>query len=131
MEVYPMLGVSACLASASGLYLLLCIDLRDSLLFFFFLVCITCFISLIVSLSQYQQLRGLPVEYLKPGEAETLVPLWLKALTAAAPEYLEGSRKFGGEATSTWAHMQGKGGRMLKRLVREFADSHRNTPNVT
>ncbi|KAK4804792.1 hypothetical protein SAY86_004609 [Trapa natans] len=75
--------------------------------------------------------RGLPAEYLKPREAESLVPLWLKALTAAAPEYIESRRMAGGEATNTWAHMQGRGGRTLKRLVREFADSHRNTPNIT
>ncbi|XP_031391931.1 importin-13 isoform X2 [Punica granatum] len=75
--------------------------------------------------------QGLPAEYLKPGEAESLVPLWLKALAAAAPEYVESSQKSTGESTTVWAHMQGKGGRMLKRLVREFADSHRNIPNLT
>ncbi|PKI79246.1 hypothetical protein CRG98_000366 [Punica granatum] len=85
----------------------------------------------LLGVSAMSRVQGLPAEYLKPGEAESLVPLWLKALAAAAPEYVESSQKSTGESTTVWAHMQGKGGRMLKRLVREFADSHRNIPNLT
>ncbi|KAL0377235.1 UNVERIFIED_CONTAM: hypothetical protein Sradi_3029000 [Sesamum radiatum] len=70
----------------------------------------------------------LPAEYLKQGEAESLVPIWLKALVAAASDYLQ-SRQCG--EISSHGHMQGKGGRLLKRLLREFADNHRNSPNLT
>ncbi|XP_039172284.1 transportin MOS14 isoform X2 [Eucalyptus grandis] len=70
--------------------------------------------------------QALPVDYLKPGESETLVPLWLKALAGAASECLD-SRSSDGVESRT----QGKGGRVLKRLVREFADNHRNIPNLT
>ncbi|KAI3442383.1 uncharacterized protein J3R85_001123 [Psidium guajava] len=73
--------------------------------------------------------RCLPVEYLKPGEPETLVPLWLKALAGAASECLDSWRSDG--VKSNCGHMQGKRGRVLKRLVREFADNHRNLPNLT
>jgi len=73
--------------------------------------------------------HGLPIEYLKQGEAESLVPSWLKALAAAGSDYLE-SKTCNGAKTNC-GHMQGKGGRELKRLVREFADSHRNLPNFT
>ncbi|XP_022148144.1 transportin-3 isoform X2 [Momordica charantia] len=72
---------------------------------------------------------ALPLEYLKPGEVETLVPLWLKALGDAASDYLDS--KSCDELKNNYGHMQGKGGRVLKRLVREFADGHRNIPNVT
>ncbi|KAK2665936.1 hypothetical protein Ddye_004510 [Dipteronia dyeriana] len=71
----------------------------------------------------------LPAEYLKQGEAETLVPVWLDALAGAATDYLESKSCNGGK--SNYAHMQGKGGRVLKRLIREFADGHRNIPNLT
>ncbi|CAM8986748.1 unnamed protein product [Rhodiola kirilowii] len=71
----------------------------------------------------------LPAEYLKQGEAEALVPVWLKALTSAASDYLE-SRNFECGKSSN-GHMHGKGGRVLKRLIREFADSHRNISNLT
>ncbi|XP_048502121.1 transportin MOS14 isoform X3 [Beta vulgaris subsp. vulgaris] len=71
----------------------------------------------------------LPAEYLKQGEAESLVPSWLKALAAAASDYLE-SKTCNGMKTD-YGHMQGKGGRVLKRLVREFADNHRNLPIFT
>ncbi|KAK3183949.1 hypothetical protein Dsin_031235 [Dipteronia sinensis] len=71
----------------------------------------------------------LPAEYLKQGEAETLVPVWLDALAGAATDYLESKSCNGGK--SDYAHMQGKGGRVLKRLIREFADGHRNIPNLT
>ncbi|KAJ0988688.1 hypothetical protein J5N97_007044 [Dioscorea zingiberensis] len=73
--------------------------------------------------------QTLPSEYLKQGEAVTLVPLWLKALGSAASDYLES--KTGDAARSDHGHMQGKGGRMLKRIIRDFADTHRNIPNFT
>ncbi|KAI4348420.1 hypothetical protein L6164_009146 [Bauhinia variegata] len=72
---------------------------------------------------------ALPTEYLNQGEAETIVPLWLKALADAASDYLESKRCDG--LKTDFGHMQGKGGRVLKRLVREFADAHRNIPNLT
>lgn len=75
------------------------------------------------------QVQVLPAEYLKPGEAESLVPIWLEALAAAATDSLEGKSCNGGK--SQYGHMQGKGGRILKRIIREFADSHRNVPNLT
>ncbi|XP_058004668.1 transportin MOS14 isoform X3 [Hevea brasiliensis] len=71
--------------------------------------------------------QALPVEYLKQGEAETLVPIWLDALVGAASDYLE-SKSCNG-VKNNYGHMQGKGGRVWKRLVREFADSHRNVPS--
>lgn len=74
-------------------------------------------------------MQALPAEYLKQGEAEVLVPVWLKALGGAALDYLESKRCDGGKDNR--GHMQGKGGQILKRLVREFADSHRNVPNLT
>ncbi|CAM8990589.1 unnamed protein product [Rhodiola kirilowii] len=73
--------------------------------------------------------RHCRAEYLKQGEAEALVPVWLKALTSAASDYLE-SRNFECGKSSN-GHMHGKGGRVLKRLIREFADSHRNISNLT
>ncbi|KAL2965113.1 hypothetical protein AAZX31_16G041800 [Glycine max] len=72
---------------------------------------------------------ALPSEYLNHGEAEAIVPLWSKALADAASDYLESKNSDG--LKSDFGHMQGKGGRVLKRLVREFADSHRNIPNLT
>ncbi|XP_070023691.1 transportin MOS14 isoform X4 [Nicotiana sylvestris] len=77
----------------------------------------------------HSAVQSLPAEYLKQGEVESLVPLWMKALAAAASDYIESRRNVGG--TSDYGHMQGKGGRILKRLVREFADGHRNSPNFT
>ncbi|XP_075090660.1 transportin MOS14 isoform X5 [Nicotiana tabacum] len=77
----------------------------------------------------HSSVQSLPAEYLKQGELESLVPLWMKALAAAASDYIESRRNVGG--TSDYGHMQGKGGRILKRLVREFADGHRNSPNFT
>ncbi|CAB4275551.1 unnamed protein product [Prunus armeniaca] len=76
-----------------------------------------------------QQVQALPAEYLKQGEVETLVPVWSKALAGAASDYIESRSCDGGH--NSYGHMQGKGGRVLKRLVREFADSHRNVPNLT
>ncbi|KAL5864664.1 hypothetical protein ACOSQ3_002178 [Xanthoceras sorbifolium] len=85
----------------------------------------------------WESLRGwlisavqvLPVEYLKQGEAETLVPAWLEALAGAATDHLESKSCIAGK--SNYGHMQGKGGRVLKRVIREFADGHRNVPNLT
>ncbi|XP_038696158.1 transportin MOS14 isoform X2 [Tripterygium wilfordii] len=68
--------------------------------------------------------QALPVEYFKQGEAETLIPIWSKALVGAASDYLVSKNCDDGK--SNYGHMQGKGGRVLKRLVREFADCHRN-----
>ncbi|GAV85541.1 LOW QUALITY PROTEIN: Xpo1 domain-containing protein [Cephalotus follicularis] len=73
--------------------------------------------------------QTLPAEYLKQGEAESLAPVWLKALAGAASDYIESKSCDAGK--SNYGHMQGKGGRVLKRLVREFADGHRNVPNLT
>lgn len=70
------------------------------------------------------QVQALPVEYLNQGEAETLIPLWSKALADAASDYIESKSSDG--VMTNFGHMQGKGGRVLKRLVREFADAHRN-----
>lgn len=77
----------------------------------------------------HSAVHNLPAEYLKHGEVESLVPLWIKALAAAASDCIQSRRNVGG--TSDYGHMQGKGGRILKRLVREFADGHRNSPNFT
>ncbi|GAB2236248.1 hypothetical protein Droror1_Dr00027987 [Drosera rotundifolia] len=71
----------------------------------------------------HSAVHGLPVEYLKQREAETLVPSWLRALAAAASDYLESKACNSGKLD--FGHMQGKGGRALKLLIREFADSHR------
>ncbi|XP_050380525.1 transportin MOS14 [Argentina anserina] len=73
--------------------------------------------------------QALPADYLKQGELETLVPVWSKALAGAASDYIQSRSGDGGN--NNYGHMQGKGGRVLKRLVREFADSHRNIPNLT
>ncbi|GMY12794.1 transportin MOS14 [Fagus crenata] len=77
----------------------------------------------------HSAVHTLPVEYLKLGEAESVVPVWLKALAGAASDCLESKSCDGGK--NNYGHMQGKGGRVLKRLLREFADSHRNVPNLT
>ncbi|ONI20151.1 hypothetical protein PRUPE_3G316100 [Prunus persica] len=77
----------------------------------------------------HSAVQALPAEYLKQGEVETLVPVWSKALAGAASDYIESRSCDGGH--NSYGHMQGKGGRVLKRLVREFADSHRNVPNLT
>ncbi|CAI0555783.1 unnamed protein product [Linum tenue] len=69
------------------------------------------------------QVHGLPVEYLKPGQDDTLVPVWLDALAGAAADYLDSKSSKG--VKNNYGHMQGKGGRVLKRIIREFADSHR------
>ncbi|XP_028553838.1 uncharacterized protein LOC110092572 isoform X2 [Dendrobium catenatum] len=70
--------------------------------------------------------QSLPAEYLRQGEAESLVPLWLNALASAASDYL--ASKTSDAALIDHGHMLGKGGRTLKRLIRDFADTHRNFP---
>ncbi|CAA7396031.1 unnamed protein product [Spirodela intermedia] len=71
--------------------------------------------------------QTLPAEYLKKGEAETLVPLWLKALASAASDYLTNKTSISEEHDN--GHMQGKGGRTLKRIIRDFAETHRSISN--
>ncbi|XP_074333449.1 transportin MOS14 isoform X3 [Apium graveolens] len=73
------------------------------------------------------QVQTLPPEYLRQGEADSLVPIWLKALASAGSDYLDNINCNGRK--NECAHMQGKGGRVLKRLIREFADNHRSVPN--
>ncbi|GAB4848593.1 hypothetical protein Ancab_003300 [Ancistrocladus abbreviatus] len=58
--------------------------------------------------------HALPVEYLRQGETDILVPSWLKALAAAASDYLESKTCNGGKID--FSHMQGKGGRGLEAL---------------
>ncbi|KAH9742989.1 Xpo1 domain-containing protein [Citrus sinensis] len=82
----------------------------------------------LLGVSAMSRVQVLPAEYLKQGETETLPPVWLKALAGAASDYLESMSCNGGN--SNYGHMQGKGGRVLKRIIREFADSHRNV-NLT
>ncbi|KAL4652678.1 hypothetical protein ACB092_01G249100 [Castanea dentata] len=83
----------------------------------------------LLGVSAMSRVHTLPVEYLNQGEAESVVPVWLKALAGAASDCLESKSCDGGK--NNYGHMQGKGGRVLKRLLREFADSHRNAPNLT
>ncbi|KAL5724540.1 hypothetical protein ACHQM5_007785 [Ranunculus cassubicifolius] len=73
----------------------------------------------------HSTVQALPAEYLKQGEAETLVPQWLKALSSAASDYLESKTRHCNNGGHN-GHMQGKGGRTLKRIIREFADTHRS-----
>lgn len=72
----------------------------------------------------HSAVRSLPGEYLRQGEAESLAPVWLKALADAAVDYVESRSSNGG----MWVKGKGKGkgGRMLKCLFREFVDTHRN-----
>ncbi|KAK1318956.1 hypothetical protein QJS10_CPB04g00017 [Acorus calamus] len=81
------------------------------------------------SLFDYYQVQALPVEYLKQGEADFIVPTWLKVLASAASDYLESKTCNG--AKDDHGHMKGKGGKALKRIIRDFADTHRNIPNLT
>lgn len=67
----------------------------------------------------------LPGEYLKSGEAELLIPSWLKALEVASSDYYNSKLSTLGKNTPG-GYMQGDGGRSLKRVVREFADVHRH-----
>jgi transportin-3 len=70
--------------------------------------------------------KSLSSEYLKQGEAEIIVPLWLKVLQDAGSDYLYS--RTGDNMRSHQGYMQGKGGRTLKRIIRDFAESHRNVP---
>ncbi|XP_020585146.1 transportin MOS14 isoform X2 [Phalaenopsis equestris] len=72
----------------------------------------------------HSTVQTLPPEYLRLGEAETLIPLWLNALASAASDYL--ASKTSDDALIDHGHMQGQGGRTLKRIIRDFADSRRN-----
>ena len=65
----------------------------------------------------------MPSEYLKQGEAEIIVPLWLKVLQDAGSDYLYS--RTGDNIRSHQGYMQAKGGRTLKRTIRDFAESHR------
>lgn len=65
----------------------------------------------------------MPSEYLKPGEVETLIPTWLKAMEAAAADVYKSRAAVGNGGRA--GYLQGDGGRMLKRVLREFADAHR------
>lgn len=69
---------------------------------------------------------SLPSEYLRQGEAEIIIPLWLKVLLDAASDYLHS--RTGDNVRNHHGYMQGKGGRTLKRIIRDFAESHRNVP---
>lgn len=95
---------------------------------FHFSLTIAFFVPDLIDSSTFQ-VQALPAEYLNHGEAETLVPHWSKALADAASDYLQSKNSDG--LKNHFGHMQGKGGRVLKRLVREFADAHRNIPNLT
>ncbi|KAM0913940.1 hypothetical protein ACQ4PT_011836 [Festuca glaucescens] len=70
--------------------------------------------------------KSLPSEYLRQGEAEMIIPLWLKVLQDAASDYLHS--RTGDNGRNHPDYMQGKGGRTLKRIIRDFAESHRNVP---
>ncbi|CAN6470445.1 unnamed protein product [Victoria cruziana] len=77
----------------------------------------------------HSTVQALPSEYLKPGEIELLVPSWLSALASAASDYIESMTSTAGKKNH--GHMQGKGGKRLKHIIREFADTHRNIPSLT
>ncbi|KAM0866944.1 hypothetical protein ACQ4PT_042316 [Festuca glaucescens] len=70
--------------------------------------------------------KSLPSEYLRQGEAEMIIRLWLKVLHDAASDYLHS--RTGDNGRNHPDYMQGKGGRTLKRIIRDFAESHRNVP---
>ncbi|KAJ4794999.1 Transportin-3 [Rhynchospora pubera] len=76
-----------------------------------------------LSLWLRSSVQALPSEYLKPGEAEAIIPLWFKALENAALDFLKSAVAAG----DNHVHMRGKGGRTLKRIIRDFAESHRTT----
>ncbi|KAJ3671776.1 hypothetical protein LUZ60_007855 [Juncus effusus] len=83
-----------------------------------------------LSLWLLSSVQQLPAEYLKQGEAVVMVPLWLKALESAAQDYLNCAAGTM-DQQSGGVHMRGKGGRVLKRIVRDFAESHlRYSPPV-
>uniref|UniRef100_A0A803LR72 Exportin-1/Importin-beta-like domain-containing protein n=1 Tax=Chenopodium quinoa TaxID=63459 RepID=A0A803LR72_CHEQI len=54
----------------------------------------------------HSAVHGMPAEYLKQGEADTLVPNWLKALAAAASDYLESKTCNGIKTDYGHGHMQ-------------------------
>ena len=54
-----------------------------------------------------------------------IIPLWLKVLEDAGSDYLHSRTS---NNIRNQEYMQGKGGRTLKRIVRDFAESHRNAP---
>ncbi|CAI7768227.1 unnamed protein product [Closterium sp. NIES-54] len=62
------------------------------------------------------QLSSLPPGFLRAGEAEAVLPAWLTQL-ASSPPPLTGS-----SSEAEWGNT-----RMLRRLLRSFADSHRHT----
>ncbi|GJN04681.1 hypothetical protein PR202_ga22246 [Eleusine coracana subsp. coracana] len=80
----------------------------------------------LLGVSAMSRVKSLPSDYLKPGEADMIVPLWLKVLEDAGSDYLHS--RTGDNVTSHQGYMQGKGGRILKRIVRDFVESHRNVP---
>ncbi|GJP73459.1 hypothetical protein CLOP_g4170 [Closterium sp. NIES-67] len=61
-------------------------------------------------------LSSLPPGFLKAGEAEAILPAWLTQLASAPPALTPSANE--GERGNT---------RMLRRLLRSFADSHRHT----
>ncbi|CAI7729693.1 unnamed protein product, partial [Closterium sp. NIES-53] len=61
-------------------------------------------------------LSSLPPGFLRAGEAEAVLPAWLTQL-ASSPPPLTGS-----SSEAEWGNT-----RMLRRLLRSFADSHRHT----
>lgn len=125
MERNVVLGISPRMAKLCGLSLSLMITLKtNSVSVSFVLMGLSLFCC---------QVWALPSEYLKQGEAENIVREWSEALGGAGIDYLENkSCNFGNSNSQIGGggHMQGKHGRALKRLVRDFADSHRNDPNL-
>ncbi|GAB2278317.1 hypothetical protein Dimus_013002, partial [Dionaea muscipula] len=100
--VYALLGTSAmsrvhkCATILQQLAAICCFTERTSWM------AILCWQSLHEWL--HSAVHGLPVEYLKQREAETLIPSWLKALAAAASDYLESKACDGGKID--FGHMQ-------------------------
>lgn len=76
------------------------------------------------------QVQALPPEYLKQGEVEILIRLWISALEAAASDCYKNRVTCNGGRAGAAGYMQGDGGRTLKRVLREFADAHRFTSPV-
>ena len=54
-----------------------------------------------------------------------IIPLWLKVLEDAGSDYLHSRTS---NNIRNQEYMQGKGGRTLKHIIRDFAESHRNAP---
>ena len=74
---------------------------------------------------------GTPERVSKSRRAENIVREWSEALGGAGVDYLENKGcNLGSNNSLGGGHMQGKHGRALKRLVRDFADSHRKDPNL-